>query len=65
MKVKVSYYVQVEKEYEMTPEEYCKFFHAYGTLNGKKVVPDGAIKEEIILDKDARIELNNYLFRER
>lgn len=64
MKVKIAYYIPVEKEIEMTPEEYC-YFHADGTLNGKKVIPDNAIKEEIFVSKEAKDELNIYLFSKK
>ena len=64
MKIKVCYYIPVEKEIEMTPEEYCDF-HANGTLNGKKIVPNGAIKEEIILNDEAQNELDNFFYNKQ
>lgn len=64
MKIKVCYYIPVEKEIEMTPIEYC-YFHTNGTLNGKKIVPNGAIKEEIILDDEAQNELDNFFYNKQ
>lgn len=64
MKIKVRYYIPVEKEIEMTPKEYC-YLHANGTLNGKKIVPNGAIKEEIVLDDEAQNELDNFFFNKQ
>lgn len=61
MKIKVSYYIPIEREIEMTPEQYCKY-HADGTLNNKKVVPENAIREETVLTKEAQEELNNFFF---
>ena len=61
MKIKVSYYIPVEKEIEMTPEQYCNF-HADGTLNGKKVIPENAIREETFLTEEAQEELDSFLF---
>lgn len=62
MKVKVSYYIPVEKEIEMTPEQYCEF-HADGTLNGEQVIPKNAIKEETILTEEAQEELDKFFFK--
>ena len=61
MKVKIAYYIPVEKEIEMTPEQYCRY-HADGTLDGKKVVPESAIREETILTEEAQEELDNFFF---
>lgn len=61
MKVKVAYYIPVEKEIEMTPEQYCRY-HADGTLNGKKVIPENAIKKETTLTEKAQEELDNFFF---
>ncbi len=64
MKVKITYYVPIEREIEMTPKEYC-YFHATGLLDGKKVIPDNAIKENITLTKKGEEELNLYLFSKK
>ena len=61
MKVKVQYYVPVEVEIEMTPEEYCHY-HADGCFHGEKVVPETAIRAETILDEKAQEELDDYFF---
>lgn len=61
MKIKVNYYIPVEREIEMTPEQYCKY-RANGILNDEKVVPENAIREETILTEEAREELNNFFF---
>ena len=61
MKIKVSYYIPVEREIEMTPEQYCKY-HADGTLNGEKVIPEDAIREETVLTEEAQEELNIFFF---
>ena len=64
MKVKMTYYIPVEKEIEMTPEEYC-IFHADGALNGEKVIPNNAICEEINLTKEAKEELELFFFNKK
>lgn len=61
MKIKISYYIPIEKEIEMTPEQYCKF-HADGKLNGERVTPENAIREEIVLTKEAQKELDKFFF---
>ena len=61
MIVKITYYAPVERKIEMTPKEYC-YFRASGLLDGKKVVPDNAIKENIALSKAGEEELNLYFY---
>lgn len=62
MKIKVTYYIPVEREIEMTPEEYC-LFHADGKLHGEKVIPDNAIYEEVTLPAETREELTEYFYK--
>lgn len=64
MKVKVTYYIPAVKEIEMTPAEYC-VFHADGTLNGEKVIPDNAIREETHLTEEAQEELDMFFFNKK
>lgn len=62
MKIKVTYYTLVEREIEMTPEEYS-LFHADGKLHGKKVIPDNAIYGDVALSEEAIEELTEYFYR--
>ena len=64
MKIKVSYYIPIEEEIEMTPEEYC-LFHADGKLYGKKIIPDKAIYPEVQVGIEAQMELDNFFFKKK
>ena len=66
MKVKVTYTVSVEKDFEMTPETYCNYRARFASMREAGIIPINAwdINVEPATDKD-RAELYEFYFSKR
>jgi len=58
MKIKIAYSIPVEKEIEMTPEEYCEFNAGY---NDHIFPKEATHKDYNIADQESQIELCNFI----
>lgn len=59
MKVKIKYYLLVEKEIEMRPEEYC---HLHANSDYGDYFPKESIYRGMSIDDKADEELTNFFF---
>ena len=66
MKVKVTYTVSVEKDFEMTPETYCNYRTRFASMREAGIIPIDAwgIDVEPATDKD-RAELDEFYFSKK
>lgn len=63
MKVKVTYWIPVQKEIDMLPSEYCELHASENYVwNGKRVFPEDSIARDIELSPKAKKELNHFFF---
>lgn len=63
MKVKIRYWIPVEKEINMLPCEYCELQDNDNYVwNGEKIFPENSIARDIELSPKAIRELHHFLF---
>lgn len=60
MKVKLTAYIPYEKEVEMTPEEFCRFYRGETWNN---LFPEKSVGQDYFLDEAGEIELDDFLYR--